>query len=498
MGIDKGLQQSAVTEGRSIMKRKSILIVDDEEKNIKLLKGMLISENYHLYGATNGKEALKMVAAISPALILLDVMMPGIDGFEVCRRLKQDEKTRMIPIVIVTALTEKEHSVRAIEAGADDFLSRPVDQTELLVRVKSLLRIKSYHDDLVESYREIAEKNEKLREVEAALRKSNNELEIRVKDRTEDLEKANQELLNEVEVRRDAEVALRKNKEELEEALGRLKETQAHMIQSEKMASVGQLAAGVAHEINNPTGFVRSNLNTLAEYNEDIIRLLQEYRDLSVCLKSAISKKGEIGTLSEQIENILSMEAEFDIEFVENDIKKLITESQEGTERIITIVAALKGFAHPGKEESQLVDINTCLESTLNVVWNELKYKATVIKKYGELPMVQCNPQQLNQVFMNLLVNAAQAIENQGEIKIVTSADDRHVLIRISDTGSGIPEQNISRIFDPFFTTKEVGKGTGLGLHIVYDIINKSGGDIEVESAEGEGTSFTVRIPNEA
>jgi len=166
MGIDKGLQQSAVTEGRSIMKRESILIVDDEEKNIRLLKGMLISENYHLYGAPNGKEALKMVAAISPALILLDVMMPGIDGFEVCRRLKQDEKTRMIPVVMVTALTEKEHHIRAMEAGADDFLSKPVDQTELLARVKSLLRIRSYHDDLVESYREIAEKNEKLQELE--------------------------------------------------------------------------------------------------------------------------------------------------------------------------------------------------------------------------------------------------------------------------------------------------------------------------------------------
>ncbi|MBW1782483.1 MAG: response regulator [Deltaproteobacteria bacterium] len=148
------------------MKRVNILIVDDDETNIKLLKGMLISENYHLYGASNGKEALKMVGEISPDLILLDVMMPGIDGFEVCRRLKEDEKTRMIPVVMVTVLAEKEYQIRAMEAGADDFLSKPVDQTELRVRVKSLLRIKSYHDDLVESHRELTEKNEKLQELE--------------------------------------------------------------------------------------------------------------------------------------------------------------------------------------------------------------------------------------------------------------------------------------------------------------------------------------------
>ena len=159
-------QQSATTRGGSGMKRVKLLIVDDEEKNIKLLKGMLKTENYHLYGASNGKEALKLVADISPALILLDVMMPGIDGFEVCRRLKQDEKTRVIPIVMVTLLTEKEHHIRAMEAGADDFLSKPVDQTELIVRVKSLIRIKSYHDDLLESHREITEKNEKLQELE--------------------------------------------------------------------------------------------------------------------------------------------------------------------------------------------------------------------------------------------------------------------------------------------------------------------------------------------
>jgi len=335
----------------------------------------------------------------------------------------------------------------------------------------------------------------KRKKVEEELRLSQSDLEMSVRARTEELERANRELKNEINVRWDIETALREKKEELEETLRKLRETQAHMIQSEKMASVGQLAAGVAHEINNPTGFVNSNLNILADYHGDIGRILKEYRDLVARLKAVISDKGEIDSLSGNVEGILSMESEIDIEFLQDDIPKLIMESRQGTERIRKIVAALKDFAHPGREGMQPADINACIESTLNVVCNELKYKATVIKEFGELPAVQCNPQQLNQVFMNLLVNAVQAIEKQGEIKILTTRDDGQVVIKISDTGSGIPEQNLNRIFDPFFTTKEVGKGTGLGLHIAYDIIQKHGGRIEVESREGKGTVFTLRIP---
>lgn len=273
------------------------------------------------------------------------------------------------------------------------------------------------------------------------------------------------------------------------------KRTNMQLLQSEKMASIGQLAAGVAHEINNPTGFVSSNLKTLSDYQNDISTLIKEYRSLSADLKETMATAEYPVPISEQLKRIADLEAEVDIDFVLNDISDLVKESQEGTERIKKIVLDLKDFAHPGEQKLKYADINRNLDSTLNVVWNELKYKATVTKDYGDLPEVQCYPQQLNQVFVNLLVNGAQAIEKQGEINITTRALDGKVEIKISDTGSGIPEGNLSKIFDPFFTTKEVGKGTGLGLNVAYNIIKKHKGVIDVESTLGKGTTFTIRIP---
>lgn len=295
--------------------------------------------------------------------------------------------------------------------------------------------------------------------------------------------------------RKQAEEALQNSNAQLENALSQLKKTQAYMIQSEKMAAIGQLAAGVAHEINNPTGFVSSNLNTLSNYQADINRLIEQYRNLASESKKLTAKREETASLSEQVECIQDIESETDMDFVLEDTRNLIKESQEGVERIKRIVDDLKAFAHPGNDKLQSSDINNCLESTLNVVWNELKYKATVIKEYGDLPLINCYPQQLNQVFMNLLVNAAQAIEKQGVIKISSRAYNGNVEIKISDTGSGISQENISKIFDPFFTTKDVGKGTGLGLHITYNIIKKHNGTIDVESTVGKGTTFTIRLP---
>jgi two-component system, NtrC family, sensor kinase len=183
------------------------------------------------------------------------------------------------------------------------------------------------------------------------------------------------------------------------------------------------------------------------------------------------------------------------LSYILTDIPNLINESSQGTARIRDIVVDLKNFAHPGKAEFISADISKNIESTLNVVWNELKYKATVLKDYGELPPVMCNPQQLNQVFMNILVNAAQAITDRGEIAIKTRHLDEHVEITIRDTGCGIPKANISRIFNPFFTTKEVGKGTGLGLNVAYNIVKKHNGTITVESQVGQGTTFIIKIP---
>ena len=267
------------------------------------------------------------------------------------------------------------------------------------------------------------------------------------------------------------------------------------LLQSEKMASIGQLAAGVAHEINNPTGFVSSNLKTLSDYQDDIVTLIEQYRRLTTDLKETMATAEYPVSISEQLERIADLEAEADIDFVLNDISDLVKESREGTDRIKKIVLDLKNFAHPGEGKPKYADINKNMESTLNLVWNELKYKAKVAKEYGDLPQVKCYPQQLNQVFMNLLVNAAQAIEKEGEIRIVTRPVNGYAEIKISDTGMGIPEEKLSMIFDPFFTTKEVGKGTGLGLNVAYNIIKKHNGTIDVESTVGKGTTFTIRIP---
>jgi len=283
---------------------------------------------------------------------------------------------------------------------------------------------------------------------------------------------------------------------EVEKKAKKIKETQAQLMQQEKMASIGQLAAGVAHEINNPMGFISSNLNSIEDYEKDRKLLIEQYRALVSGLKgeTMATEKGRAAIL-ERLGRIASLEKETDIDFILEDIPNLIRESKEGAERIKKIVRDLKDFVHPGEDELQFADVNRNLDSTLNIVWNELKYKATVRKEYGKLPQVRCYVQQLNQVIMNLLVNAAQAIEKQGEICISTRADNGHVEIKISDTGTGISKENLSKIFDPFFTTKEVGKGTGLGLNVAYNIIKKHKGTINVESEAGEGTTFTIRIP---
>ncbi|MBU4262517.1 MAG: PAS domain-containing protein [Proteobacteria bacterium] len=277
------------------------------------------------------------------------------------------------------------------------------------------------------------------------------------------------------------DITLRKKAvKELAEAYADLKATQSQMLQREKMASVGQLAAGVAHEINNPVGFVSSNLGTLAKY----IGRLTEYIDLQ--------DKAVISDLREQLQ---AARKELKIDYIIEDAKDLIRESLDGTGRVSTIVRGLKSFSRIDEARRQAADINECLEATLNIVWNELKYKATVTKDYGDIPQTLCNPQQLNQVFMNFLVNAAQAIAKQGEIRIRSWQETNWIFVSIADTGCGIAAENLSRIFEPFFTTKDVGKGTGLGLSISYDIIKKHGGDIAVESETGRGTTFTVKIP---
>ncbi len=271
---------------------------------------------------------------------------------------------------------------------------------------------------------------------------------------------------------------------ELERAYAELKETQGHLLQQEKMASIGQLAAGVAHEINNPVGFIMSNLTTLGKYGERLAGFIQAQAD-ALAASPSPEKTAELAELRRRLK----------LDQIIADLGQLISESIDGAERVKKIVQDLKSFSRIDEAEWQTTDINGCLESTLNIVWNELKYRAVVNREFGGLPLTRCNPGQLNQVFMNLLVNAAHALEREGTITVRSWHGDGAVHVAIADTGCGIPEEILKKIFDPFFTTKEVGKGTGLGLSISYDIVKKHGGEIRVESEVGKGTTFTVTLP---
>jgi len=285
------------------------------------------------------------------------------------------------------------------------------------------------------------------------------------------------------ELKKAAEELTRKNLR-LNETLAALKRSQTKVLHQEKMASIGQLAAGVAHEINNPIGFINSNLSTLGKY---LSRLSGFLAVQSACIAA--------GAPPEQVESVRQQQARLKIDYIVKDLEDLVRESLEGAERVRSIVADLKSFSRVDESEFKQADLNECLRSTINIVWNEIKYKATLKKELGEIPRTRCYPQQMNQVFMNLLVNAAHAIEHQGVITVRSWEEDGYVCVSVSDTGQGIPEANLNRIFEPFFTTKEVGKGTGLGLSIAYDIVKKHNGEITVRSEPGKGTVFAVRIP---
>ena len=285
------------------------------------------------------------------------------------------------------------------------------------------------------------------------------------------------------ELKKAAEELTRKNLR-LNETLAALKRSQAKVLHQEKMASIGQLAAGVAHEINNPIGFINSNLSTLGKYLSRLSGFLAVQAE---CIAA--------GAPPEQVESVRQQQARLKIDYIVKDLEDLVRESLEGAERVRSIVADLKSFSRVDESEYKQADLNECLRSTINIVWNEIKYKATLKKELGEIPRTRCYPQQMNQVFMNLLVNAAHAIEHQGIITVRSWEEDGYVCVSVADTGHGIPEENLNRIFEPFFTTKEVGKGTGLGLSITYDIVKKHNGEITVRSEPGKGTVFTVRIP---
>ncbi|WP_316875673.1 ATP-binding protein [Ralstonia edaphi] len=280
-----------------------------------------------------------------------------------------------------------------------------------------------------------------------------------------------------------AHEALQAERARQEQLLHELAQTQGQLLQSEKMASIGQLAAGVAHEINNPVSFVKANLGSLQRYVAGLLDALSAYEsheaELAPATRAALAQVKQAA----------------DLEYVREDVPALLMESQEGLQRVKTIVQGLKDFSHVEEAQPQLANLETCLETTIKIVWNELKYKVELVREYGGIPDIECRPAQLSQVFMNLLVNAGQAIQDHGRITLRTGHDAGNVWVEVEDTGGGIRPEHLSRIFDPFFTTKPVGLGTGLGLSVSYGIVRKHGGQIEVRSEVGRGTCFRLVLP---
>ena len=291
--------------------------------------------------------------------------------------------------------------------------------------------------------------------------------------------------IGDVSLRNDRQRELQQRHDELERTNRRLAGAQEQLLQSEKMASIGQLAAGVAHEINNPIGYVHSNLGTLQEYISALFAMV-------ACSDAALRSDDPAAYR----DDVRGKRERLDIDYIIGDLPKLLEESREGIERVIKIVQDLKDFSRTGGDEPMRPsDLHKGLESTLNIVWNDLKYKVHLEKHYGVLPLVECHPSEINQVLMSLLINAGQAIENRGSIVIATGAENGEAWINIADTGCGIAPDALQRIFEPFYTTKPIGRGTGLGLAIAYSIIAKHHGRIEVDSGPGVGSAFRLVLP---
>ena len=410
-------------------------------------------QTYELTLTENGEQGVDAVRRALErhqpfSVAFIDMNMPGIDGAETARRIWVLDPN--IKIVIVTAFSEYRPCDIIHIAQRDDifYLRKPFNSEEIRQFANALT-----HAWDTEREREILSK--KLETVNAELEDMNMNLQQKVKEQA------------------------------------------ALLIQSEKMSSLGVLAAGVAHEINNPISFIHGNLDTIRKYSASVTKLLQKYRSL----EEAASRRGgdEIQTL---IAEINEFKAGHKIDFILEDIVSLADESLDGTRRVRDIVRELRGFSHAEDTDPQPADLNETIEKTLNMMASRLKPKTEIIRSYGELPPVTCYPQKLAQVFLNVLMNATQAVGENGEIHITTrqlipaSDDDPAAIeVRISDTGHGIPDAEISKVFDPFFTTKPVGEGTGLGLSISYDIVKAHGGEMLIDSREKDGTTVRVVLP---
>ena len=306
----------------------------------------------------------------------------------------------------------------------------------------------------------------------------------RLKMQWEVLSETNQELEENSKRLEKQKIKIENKNTQLQSALQKLKEAQNQLVQSEKMASVGQLTAGIAHEINNPINFVSSNISPLKRDIEDIMKLLE------IC--SCDPVKDDLQNKFGQIEEF-KKEIEYDV--ILEEIKQLLNGIEEGSRRTMEIVRGLRNFSRLDEGEKKLADINEGIDSTLLMLRNQLKNKIEVVKNFGSLPQLLCYPGKLNQVFMNIINNAGQSIEGNGTISITTSYEKKYIMVSIKDTGKGMPPEVVNHIFEPFYTTKDVGKGTGLGLSISYGIIQEHDGEIKVKSNVGKGTEFIITLP---
>ncbi len=406
---------------------RRILIVDDEEA-IRNLFGLALSEQYECVTAADTSEALRLLAAHQFALVISDVQMPGLSGVELLRKIVSDYPDTVV--IMVSGIDRSQRVIDALRIGAFDYLLKPCDLDVLQLRVEQALERRT----LLQNGKRYKEK-----------------LEIH-----------------------NAELSAQRAK---------LTSLQAQLMQSEKMASLGQLAGGVAHELNNPAGFIYSNMESLDQYAAGLTRLLSVY-DRALLSPELMSEANAI-------------KKEIKYEAVLPELSSIVADCQEGARRIRDIVMNLLTFSRLDEADATPVDIHASIDSTIRILSQYYNSDHIALRReYSPLPIVHCFAGQLNQVWMNLLMNAAQAIgSGPGEVRIETGVEDRMVFVRISDTGSGINPEDLEKIFEPFFTTKPVGVGTGLGLSISYGIITSHGGTITVASTPGKGATFTTLIP---